>query len=48
MVLSDCSGTYDQSLHDATMENIRRSFGVVASSDELVKAWQTRLAPAVA
>jgi ureidoacrylate peracid hydrolase len=44
MVLSDCSGTYDQSLHDATMENIRRSFGVVATSDEVIATWSGALA----
>jgi ureidoacrylate peracid hydrolase len=44
MVLSDCSGTYSQELHDATMENIRRSFGVVATADELIGAWENLVA----
>lgn len=47
MVLSDCSATYSQSLHDATMENIHRSFGVVADSRELIAAWRAALQPAV-
>lgn len=46
MVLADCSGTYSQELHDATMENIRRSFGVVADSRDLAAAWRAVLQPA--
>jgi nicotinamidase-related amidase len=41
LVVSDCSGTYDRALHDATMQNIRLSFGAVAASDEIVRAWET-------
>ncbi len=39
-VIDDCCGTYDQGLHDATLENIRRAFGVVLSSGELLEAWE--------
>jgi len=38
--VKDCTGTYSQVLHDATLQNIRRSFGVVAGSDELIEAWR--------
>ena len=44
MVLEDCCGTYDQTLHEGTLENVRRSFGVVARSDELMNAWEKALA----
>jgi ureidoacrylate peracid hydrolase len=36
-VVADCCGTYDQQLHDSTMENVRRAFGVVTSSAEVVR-----------
>lgn len=35
-VLSDCCGTYSDELHEATLENIRRAFGVVATSEEIL------------
>jgi ureidoacrylate peracid hydrolase len=37
--LADCSATYDRALHESTLENIRRSFGIVATSDEVVRIW---------
>lgn len=44
--LADASATYDQGLHDSTLENIRRSFGVVTTAEELARAWGGRLAAA--
>jgi ureidoacrylate peracid hydrolase len=38
-VLSDCTGTYSQALHDATLENMRRAFGTVATSTEVTRIW---------
>ncbi|MBS1676199.1 MAG: cysteine hydrolase [Actinobacteria bacterium] len=37
-VLEDCCGTYDQGLHEATLETVRRAFGVVARSDDFLRA----------
>lgn len=39
MLLEDCCATYSQVLHDTTLENIWRSFGIVADSAELMAAW---------
>ncbi|WP_166375860.1 cysteine hydrolase family protein [Aeromicrobium phragmitis] len=36
-VLDDCCGTYDRRLHEATMENIRRAFGVVVNSQDVIE-----------
>ncbi len=38
-LIDDCSAAYDAKLHMATLENMRRHFGLVASSDEIVRAW---------
>lgn len=40
MVLADCCGTYDEGLHAGTLENIRRSFGIVSTSDEVMGVWE--------
>jgi len=45
LFVSDCTGTYDKGLHEASLENIRRSFGVVVTSHELVEAWRQLEAP---
>jgi ureidoacrylate peracid hydrolase len=37
---SDCSATFTQEKHDATLRNMADHFGVVATSDEIVEAWQ--------
>lgn len=37
--LQDCSGSTKAHLHDATLENISRNFGVVCSSQDVVQAW---------
>jgi ureidoacrylate peracid hydrolase len=36
----DCSATYDQAKHDATLRNMADHFGVVATSDQIMEAWQ--------
>jgi ureidoacrylate peracid hydrolase len=36
---SDCSATYDQAKHEATLRNMADHFGVVATSDEIMEAW---------
>lgn len=47
--LSDASATYQAEAHVATLANIRRAFGIVASTDEVVDAWRaTGVLPAVA
>jgi ureidoacrylate peracid hydrolase len=38
-VIDDCSAAYDARLHMATLENIRRHFGLVASSAEIGGIW---------
>ncbi|MGE3271465.1 MAG: cysteine hydrolase family protein [Chloroflexota bacterium] len=37
--VSDCSGTFTQDKHDATLRNMADHFGVVATSDEIIEAW---------
>ncbi|MFQ5850751.1 MAG: cysteine hydrolase family protein [Candidatus Binatia bacterium] len=39
-MVEDCAAAYNRSLHEATLENIRRHFGLVASSGEIIAAWQ--------
>jgi ureidoacrylate peracid hydrolase len=39
--LSDCSATYDPAAHQATLANIRRAFGIVAPSQEVIEAWRS-------
>ena len=41
-MVEDCVAAYDAALHESTLENIRRHFGLVASSEEIVKTWQER------
>jgi ureidoacrylate peracid hydrolase len=38
--VSDCSATYDQAKHAATLRNMADHFGVVTTSDEIMEAWQ--------
>jgi ureidoacrylate peracid hydrolase len=39
--LSDCSATGDgTAAHEATLENMRRHFGLVTSADEVVRCWR--------
>jgi ureidoacrylate peracid hydrolase len=37
---SDGSATYDGRAHEATLANIRRAFGIVASCDEITAVWR--------
>jgi ureidoacrylate peracid hydrolase len=39
-MVSDCSAAYDPKLHESTLENMRRHFGLVATSDEIIQSWQ--------
>ena len=38
--VEDCAAAYNQSLHASTLENMRRHFGTVASSEEIIATWQ--------
>jgi ureidoacrylate peracid hydrolase len=38
-MIDDCSAAYDAKLHMGTLENIRRHFGLVASSHEIIETW---------
>jgi ureidoacrylate peracid hydrolase len=38
-MIDDCSAAYDAKLHMGTLENIRRHFGLVASSQEIIETW---------
>ena len=42
VVVDDCTGTSSRSAHEATLENIRHYFGRVASSADIIKAWESR------
>lgn len=39
-LVKDGVAAYDARLHESTSENIRRHFGLVASSEEIVRTWQ--------
>ena len=39
--LSDGSATYEAAAHEATLANIRRAFGIVASIAEITEAWRS-------
>lgn len=39
-MVEDCMATSDPALHEGTLENMRRHFGVVASSQEIVDTWE--------
>jgi ureidoacrylate peracid hydrolase len=39
-MIDDCSAAYEAKLHLGTLENIRRHFGLVASSNEVIEAWK--------
>jgi ureidoacrylate peracid hydrolase len=38
-MIDDCSAAYDAKLHLSTLENIRRHFGLVASSQQIIESW---------
>jgi ureidoacrylate peracid hydrolase len=44
--LSDCTATGTLEAHEATLSNMRNHFGTVATSDEVLAAWRTKV-PAV-
>ena len=39
-MVEDCAAAYNQALHESTLENIRRHFGLVASSGDIIRTWQ--------
>jgi ureidoacrylate peracid hydrolase len=39
-MIDDCSAAYDARLHMNTLENIRRHFGLVASSQQIIESWR--------
>ncbi len=38
-MIDDCSAAYEPKLHMGTLENMRRHFGLVASSSEIIESW---------
>jgi ureidoacrylate peracid hydrolase len=38
--MDDCSATYDRAAHEATLNNMRRHFGTVATADEVLQVWK--------
>lgn len=45
--LSDCTAAYERAEHEMTLQNIRRHFGVVATSDEVIAEWTRSYAVAL-
>ena len=39
-MVEDCAAAYEPKLHQGTLENIRRHFGLVASSQEIMEIWR--------
>jgi ureidoacrylate peracid hydrolase len=39
-MIDDCSAAYETKLHLGTLDNIRRHFGLVASSSEIIDSWK--------
>lgn len=39
-MVEDCAAAYEPRLHEGTLENIRRHFGLVASSEEIIETWK--------
>ena len=44
--VGDCSAAYSQTLHDGTLENMRRHFGVVLNHHEVIAHWTGPKVPA--
>lgn len=42
---SDCTAAKSAAAQEATLHNIRENFGVVASAEEIIAAWQTQRLP---
>ena len=38
-MVEDCCGAYDPKLHIGTLENMRRHFGLAASSQDIIDSW---------
>jgi ureidoacrylate peracid hydrolase len=36
---SDCSATFSQAVHDATLNNIDQFFGEVVTSEQIMACW---------
>lgn len=43
IVLSDCTAAYGQEEHEMTLLVMRKHFGIVATSDEVMEAWSAQL-----
>ena len=39
-LVEDCAAAYDPKLHENTLENMRRHFGLTASSREIMETWK--------
>lgn len=39
-MVEDCAAAYEPKLHESTLENMRRHFGLVASSQEIMESWR--------
>jgi hypothetical protein len=39
-MIDDCSAAYEAKLHLSTLDNMRRHFGLVASSNEIIDGWR--------
>ena len=39
-MIDDCSAAYEAKLHLGTLDNMRRHFGMVASSGEIIETWK--------
>ena len=39
-MVQDCMATSDPVLHEGTLENTRRQFGLVASHQEVIETWE--------
>ena len=41
VLIGDCCASTNQDLHDATLRNVERSFGIVTSAETVVEVWQS-------
>jgi nicotinamidase-related amidase len=39
-MVDDCSAAYETKLHLSTLDNMRRHFGLVASSNDIIETWR--------
>jgi ureidoacrylate peracid hydrolase len=44
VLVDDCSACTDPVMHEGTLENVRRHFGIVAGADDVEEAWRSRVA----